>query len=292
WSIHTLLPKTEYGLDQYGANTELGSGEMRLRELTGAPILDWPIELPVRDPRGIFSAEKFECWKKASDSRKGVAGYYFSLKAHGQVALHSHLEARLLAYFEMCPFVVEIRTQYPQWDRDAFLAYCREGRLFVRKELMTIDFMLTLRIPGIPYRVYHGVSGKPFAQLELEPVKRRHKREADGLWKWGCTHEVMTEKTLSDIEYESYLRMFTHMGQVENEELGRLVGSAAKMASSLLATEARGDARRVVTMVGKRLGWDSNTSFRLLAIALFLGYLKWDTKHLYSPAKPLMFMRT
>lgn len=291
WSMRTVLPRSEAEVVEYRPSKDLGSGQMRLRKLTGAPILDWPIELPERDPRGILSAEKFECWKKASDSREGVAGYYFSLKAHGQVALHSHLEARLLAYFEMCPFVVEIRTQYPQWDRDAFLAYCREGRLFARSELMTIDFMLTLKIPGVPYRVYHAVSGKPFAHLELERVKRRHKREADGLEKWGCTHEVMTEKTLSDIEYESYLRMFTHMGQVENEELGRLAGSASKMASALLETAARGDARRVVTMVGKRLGWDSNTSFRLLAIALFLGYLRWDAEHLYSPAEPLMFVR-
>lgn len=291
WSMRAVLPRSEAEPLQCRNDGELMSGDVRLRKLIGAPILSWPIELPERDRRGILSAERFECWKKASDSREGVAGYYYSFKARGQVALHSHLEARLLAYFEMCPFVVEIRTQYPQWDRESFLSYCREGRLFPRNELMTIDFLLTLKIPGIPYRVYHGVSGKPVAHLEIEGVKRRHRREAEGLWRWGCTHEIMTEKTLSDIEYESYLRMFTHMQHVGNDELGRLAGSASKMASALLATHARGPARRVVTMVGKRLGWDSTTSFRLLACALFLGYLKWDTKYLYSPVEPLMFAR-
>lgn len=163
--------------------------------------------------------------------------------------------------------------------------------MFPRTELATIDFMLTLRIPGIPYLIYHGVSGKPSAHLERKSVKARHKREADGLWEWGSTHEVMTEKSVTDIEYESYRRMFEHMKYVELAEMESLVDIARQFALDLLATKTTGDAARVVSIIGKRRGWDKNKSFRLLAIALFLGYLKWDMRYLYAPSEPLNFVR-
>ena len=291
WSMRVALPKNR-AIERIDIDDDAQVRRQGwLRRLTGWPVLEWPIALPQSDPRGVLSAPKFECWKKASDSRVGIAGYHFSFKAGGKVACHSSLEARLLAYFEMCPFVVEIRTQYPQWSRGAFLAYCSEGRMFPRTELATIDFMLTLRIPGIPYLIYHGVSGKPSAHLERKSVKARHKREADGLWEWGSTHEVMTEKSVTDIEYESYRRMFEHMKYVELAEMESLVDIARQFALDLLATKTTGDAARVVSIIGKRRGWDKNKSFRLLAIALFLGYLKWDMRYLYAPSEPLNFVR-
>ncbi|MFM0132748.1 PDDEXK family nuclease [Paraburkholderia sediminicola] len=291
WSMRVVLPKNS-GLGLAGVEGD-GPACQRswLRSLTGWPVLQWPIVLPETDPRGVLSAPKFECWKKASASRVGIAGYHFSFKAGGQVACHSSLEARLLAYFEMCPFIVEIRTQYPQWSREAFLAYCREGRMFPRKELATIDFMLTLRIPGIPYLIYHGVSGKPGAHLERKSVKARHKREADGLWEWGSTHEVMTEATISEIEYESYRRMFEHMKYVELAEMESLIECAMQFSHELLASKATGDANRVISMVGKRRNWDRKKSFRMLAVALFLGYLKWDKRCRYAPTEPLSLVR-
>jgi len=291
WSMRVSLPKNHDITPCDIGNVAQVRGEGWLRRLSGWPVLQWPIALPECDPRGVLSAPTFECWKKASDSRVGIAGYYFSFKAGGKVACHSYLEARLLAFFEMCPFVVEIRTQYPQWNREAFLAYCRDGCTFRRNELATIDFMLTLRIPGMPYLIYHGVSGKPKTHLERDSVKARHKREAAGLWEWGATHEVMTETTITEIEYESYLRMFEHMKYVELSEMESLVGSARQFALDVLATKATGNASRVIPMIGKRRGWDKSKSFRLLAVALFLGYLKWDVHYLYSPWEPLNFVR-
>ncbi|MCA8494025.1 PDDEXK family nuclease [Burkholderia arboris] len=291
WSVHAALPKIIDSDLPGGDDDASDGGRLRLRTLKGFPVLQWPIVLPERDPRGIFSADDFECWKKASASRIGIAGYHYSFKAGGPVACHSSLEARLLAYFEMCPFVVEIRTQYPQWNREAFIAYCNAGEPFPRRELATIDFMLTLQIPGVQHRIYHGVSAKPDAHVGLKSVKGRHNREVAGLWEWGSTHEVMTETTVTDVEYESYRRMFEHMKYVETEEIAVLAAGAHEFSTALLSTQARGDAARVVSMVGKRFGWDRKKSFRLLAIALFLGYLRWDVEHLYATNHPLCFIR-
>ncbi|MEX3984059.1 hypothetical protein AB4Y45_34415 [Paraburkholderia sp. EG287A] len=290
WSMSVAIPKN-FALDEYRVEEDALSDEGFLRRLTGWPILQWPIALPETDPRGVQSAPKFECWKKASDSRVGVAGYYFSFKAGGQVACHSHLEARLLAYFEMCPFVVEIRAQYPQWNREAFLAYCREGRMFPRNELATVDFMLTLCIPGVPYLIYHAVSGKPYEHLLHPKVKARHERERNSAAEWCATHEVMTERSVTDLEYWNSLRMLSHMQHVAPDEIGDLAGDARLFAHDLLATKASGNAERVVHMLGKRRGWNKDNSFRMLAIALFLGHLKWDARFSYEIAQPLNFAR-
>ncbi|CAD6538808.1 hypothetical protein LMG28140_03299 [Paraburkholderia metrosideri] len=290
WSMRVMLPR-DCDIEQPDADEPAHGSGSWLRGLRGSPVLQWPIAMSERDPRGVLRAPNFECWKKASASRVGIAGYHFSFKAGGQVACHSSLEARLLAYFEMCPFVIEIRTQYPQWNREAFLAYCEEGRPFPVNELLTIDFMLTILIPGLPYPIYHGVSGKPSAHLQKKKVIRRHDRESGGLWEWGATHEIMTEKTVDDTEYESYRRMFEHMKYVELAELEHLGVDARVFAHDLLVTNATGNARRVVPMLGKRRGWDSDQSFRLLAVAIFLGYLKWDVRHLYAPWEPLRFVR-
>lgn len=290
WSMRVALPG-DCDVEQSDAGGAAQSSDSWLRGLKGSPVLHWPVALSERDPRGVLRAPKFECWKKASASRVGIAGYHFSFKAGGQVACHSSLEARLLAYFEMCPFVIEIRTQYPQWKREAFLAYCLEGRLFPRNELLTIDFMLTIQIPGLPYPIYHGVSGKPSAHLQRKSVIARHKRESDGLWEWGGTHEIMTEKSIDDTEYESYRRMFEHMKYVELAEMEHLAIDAPTFAHELLVTNAEGPASRVVPMLGKRHGWNRSQSFRMLAVAIFLGYLKWDVRHPYAPWEPLSFVR-
>ncbi|RQX90798.1 hypothetical protein DF120_18735 [Burkholderia stagnalis] len=102
----------------------------------------------------------------------------------------------------------------------------------------------------------------------------------------------MTETTVTDVEYQSYRRMFEHMKYVEAEEIAVLAASALEFSTALLSTQARGDAARVVSMVGKRFGWDRKKSFRLLAIALFLGYLRWDVEHLYAADHPLCFIRS
>ncbi|RKE25181.1 hypothetical protein B0G76_6700 [Paraburkholderia sp. BL23I1N1] len=291
WSMSVTISKS-LAIDERDVEEDGRTGqEFQLRRLAGWPVLQWPIVLPETDPRGVLSATKFECWKKASDSRVGIAGYYFSFKAGGKVACHSHLEARLLVYFEMCPFVVEIRTQYPQWNREAFLAYCRADRMFPRNELATIDFMLTLRIPGVPYLIYHAVSAKPHEHLSLPKVRARHEREKKGAAEWCATHEIMTELSVTELEYWSYLRMLSHMQHVELDEIGGLGGVAGPFAQDLLATRASGNAERVVSMLGKRRGWNKEKSFRMLAVALFLGHLKWDVRFSYELGEPLNFVR-
>ncbi|WP_321952096.1 PDDEXK family nuclease [Paraburkholderia bannensis] len=262
--------------------------DLRLRTLAGRPILTWPATLPERDPRGVLSAGRFECWKKASDSKVGIAGSYFTYKGAGRVAIHSHLEARLLTYFEMCPFVVEIRTQYPAWDREKYLSNCANEKRMRKTEIMTIDFMLRLYIPGHGFR-YHGVSGKPSAFLKDDRVVRRHDREADNLWLWESTHEAMTEKTVPDIEYRNLRRLLASMRHTE--DIGAYTLRAAELARELYATKARGPLSRVLRLMSNRFNRSTRSTYRIFAIAHFLGYLRWDHRYPLDARLPMMLMR-
>ncbi|MFM0292128.1 hypothetical protein P0D68_03125 [Paraburkholderia sp. RL17-380-BIE-A] len=248
-------------------------GELPLRELAGSPILTWPILVPSRDARGVRTGSDFECWKKPQDSKLGIASYQFCLKRQGVLNCHSGLEARLLAFFDFCPFVLEVRTQYPSWCRDEYSRYRDEGRRFPKNKVMSIDFLLTLQIPGIPYPVYHGVSAKPFSMLEMKNVKRRHAKEISRLFSWSASHEVMHELTVPDSEYGNYLFLNSLMVHVDIE---RCWIEAHQFATDLMSSTAVGSMDRILGMLGNRRGYSLDDSYRLFAVAIFLGYLVVD----------------
>ncbi|WP_234775379.1 hypothetical protein [Paraburkholderia tropica] len=154
---------------------------------------------------------------------------------------------------------------------------------------MTIDFMLTLQIPGYPFRLYHGVSGKPASFVELPSVKKRHGRELEQLWDWGSTHEVMTDATMTDREFRNYRRLFSYMYRTEDIKGHTL--ATAEFARALKATTAQGSLDRVIRMISKRLGYSFMSGYRLFGLAHFLGYLQWDHRHAVAPELPMMILK-
>ncbi|TCG05114.1 hypothetical protein BZM27_36080 [Paraburkholderia steynii] len=258
---------------------------LRLRELTGRPTLTWPIVVPPRDGRGIKTGVAFECWKKPQDSRNGIASYQFSIKRQGVLNCHSGLEARLLLYFDFCPFVLEARTQYPSWSREEYHRYVEERRRFPKQKVMSIDFMLTLRIPDLPYVVYHGVSAKPYSLIHTKSVEKRHEKEASRLSEWAASHEVMDEYTVSDTEYANYLLLNEWMIHVD---IGRYWSAAFEFASDVMRSSATGSLDRILGMLGRRRGYNLNESYRLFAVAVFMGYLVVDHKFQLDVDEPLM----
>ncbi|CAN0627317.1 protein of unknown function [Burkholderia multivorans] len=183
---------------------------------------------------------------------------------------------------------IRLRTQYPSWDREKYLRYCTRGKRMPKSEIMTVDFMLTLKIPGHPLR-YHGVSGKPAAFVEDQKVIIRHGRESDALWKWECTHEVMTDETIPEIEFKNYRHLFAFM--LHTEDIGTHALAAADFARALYATGTRGSLDRVLRLITKRFGWTLRFGYRLFGIAHFLGYLTWDHRYELSRDLPMMLSK-
>ena len=261
---------------------------LRLRELRGRPVLKWPPRVPERDPRGIATGKNFECWKKAKDGRTGISGHWYSVKTGCMQVCHSLLEARLRSYFDMCPFVVECRTQYPSWDREEYHRYYLAGKRFPKNKVMTIDFMLTLAIPGLQYLTYHGVSAKPRAFTSEPSVVSRHKREAGAIWAWGSTHEIMDEYTVPDTEHENYLLLKKWFLWTD---IGAHMERAQILAQAIKKSNAKGALDRTLPMIGKRFGFGRDDSYRLLAVAVFLGYLWLDHRFPLRVSEPLILLR-
>lgn len=269
-----------------GAEIE-GRATLRLRELSGRPILAWPIGLPDKDPRGIAMGKRFECWKKAREGKTGISGNWYSIKTGQMQACHSMLEARLRAYFDMCPFVVECRTQYPSWNRDEYERYYLAGKRFPKTKVMTIDFMLTLSVPGLPFLVYHGVSGKPRVFHSETKTVARHEREAAAIWNWGSTHEVMDEFTIPDIEYANYLLLKSWFIWTD---IDAHMDAAFELAKAIKRSKVEGALDRVLPMIGRRLGHCRDDSYRLFGVAVFLGYLWVNHLHPLHISKPLFLL--
>lgn len=261
---------------------------LKIRELTGQPILKWPIQIPDVDPRGVPLGPDFKCWKEARDGKTGVSANWYSIKSGRYQPCHSHLESKLRAYFEMSPFVVACRTQYPSWDKDEYQRYSSSNMSFPTNKVMTIDFMLTLSIPGIPFFLHHGVSGKPRGQIDLKPTKARHEREVDSLWKWGGTHEVCDEFTIQECEYSNYILLRSWLLWTDIEAR---MGDAELLAQALKKTKAQGSLDRILSMVGKRFGHSLNVTYRIFSVAVFLGHLRLNHRYALRPTMPLYILQ-
>lgn len=258
----------------------------RIREMDGSPVLEWPPILPDYDPRGNRSVSNgYVPGKNAKASRKGLPGYFFSHKAGGKVPHHSDLEKRLLTALELCPYVVEIRAQYPEWDEDHLAEIAQQGRRIARNKIMTIDIMVTLKFPGCPDVIYHAIAGKPYALVGKQGNQARHTRERNEVDGWGTTHEVMTELTISQMEHSNNLLLLAYMRNVE--DIKELSESAKALADALNRTRVRGTLDRVIEVVSRRFGWDVNTGYRIFAVAHFLGHLAWNHDFKLGPDKPM-----
>lgn len=258
-----------------------------LADLPGRPFLEWPPALPEFDPRGHPNATEFEGWKKAQASKVGIAGNFASIKGRGRVACHSNLERRLLFSFEMNPYVVEIRTQYPEWNSDYYWTLKELGLRMRKRDLITIDFMLTLKIPGRPGFHYHAVSCKPYGYLIKGTVKRRHRREVAALAKWGCTHEVMTEHSLTDLEDDNNQRLTDFMGR-SKQKIALYTDDTRRFAECLLSLPFGGTADKLVGTVCKEFRWSLGKGYRCLALAHFRGLLEIDHKYPLLPESRLV----
>lgn len=266
---------------------EENAASRKLREIDGAPILEWPPLLPDFDPRGHRSVTNgYRPGKKAKASRKGLSGYFFCHKAGTEIPVHSDLERRLLTALELCPYVIEIRAQYSEWDPTYLAEIDRQGRRIARHQIMTIDIMVTLKIPGCSGVVYHAISGKPSALVEKLKNQKRHKNERDAVKVWGATHEVQTELTVPWQEYSNNLLLLAYMKNVDN--IAELAVSARAFADVLKRTRIRGMLDRVIEIVARRFGWNVNTGYRIFAVAHFLGYLVWNHDYKLALDKPMM----
>lgn len=266
------------------------TGGFRLSDLDGVDaVLDFPPKLPDRDRRGARSVTNgYQPHHKATVSKVGIAGNMFVFKARGLTPFHSHIEEKVILHCEFYRHVVEIRVQYAIWDRDKFIRYNKAGKRFPKTAVKTLDIMLTIQIPGLPYLTYHVISVKPSALLNNPAVQQRLTVEREMLAEAGITHEVVTEEYVSQMEHNNNLRFSEYMCFTEVDDLALLKPIAEKFALALEATNAKGSADRVLTMIAKREPFNGtrDLAYKLLGIACFFNFIRWDHRKKFGPDLP------
>jgi hypothetical protein len=255
-----------------------------IQDQLGRLVLASDIVVPELDPRGNPSAARYESWRKANHSRIGIPSNTYSIKGRGMVACLSTLERRFLSYCEMNPMVLEIRSQYPEWDTNKSTAALDADKRLLETDIMTVDFVLTLQVPRSRKVRYHAISCKRYEDLQKESTSRRHAREIRRLGLWGCTHEIFTEYSFTKIQDKNNQRLLQYMLHTEN--IYDHARPAYQLANIIRRAKGAGDLDQLITWAAKQLGFDRDMGYRLFGIAHFIGYMVCDhTKELLPETK-------
>lgn len=260
---------------------------LKLRRLAGLPVLDRPPALPDFDPLGVACGAGYRPRTKATKSRFGNAGNYAVRKSSFFAPNHSGLENRILMYAEMCPFVVDIRTQYDIWDSERWGT--QYGKHIPNSQKKALDFLLTLDIPGQPDFIYHCIFVKREADLVKPEVVTRLNTEVQWLRPLFISLEVMTEHSVPDIEYRN-LKYFNALTR-KFDSLEPLIPDAKKFASRLLKSHAKGSVERVVGMVGRRCGYTFSEAVILFGVAIYIGVLEWDHRYVFGRRERFVWVK-
>ncbi|QEZ44169.1 TnsA endonuclease N-terminal domain-containing protein [Cupriavidus oxalaticus] len=268
---------------------------MNILQIENRGLLQQDIWLPPFDICGIPTGSAYKEWLPARRSRRGMAGNWRCIKASRGVALHSWVEAKALATFDFHPRVLEIRTQYPFWDRDKYLKYMRAGKPFPKSLVPTMDFMLTLRRDDGSF-AYHCVSVKATGALDEDEVRERQKRETDWCEKWGITWELLTENDFPEQTYFNHLvlREFIRGGSLDElHEEARCFADRVLNSTTSKSTNRDG-INETLRRVLKCASWGTiplRKCCRLFAVAVCIGHLKIDHEYPLGEHKELYLVR-
>lgn len=260
-----------------------------LRELDDLLVhLEWQETLPEVDMRGVRSSTNgYKPFHKATVSKVGMAGNMFSFKARKMAPFHSHIEETCLLYFEMHPLVVEVRAQYVLWNGDKLREAEALNQRLRKTDLMTVDFTLTIKIPGRSGLLYHVVSAKLDGKVNDPKTLARHMNEIDALKGYGISHEVMTGQSISHIEFLNLQRLYERMSFVQIVDIPNLRGPALYFATKLSKSNISGTLLRNISIISERLNLTIHEGFTYFSLANFFGFIRWDHAHPMRNSLPM-----
>ncbi|MBG7622086.1 hypothetical protein I5R65_21650 [Herbaspirillum sp. AP02] len=219
----------------------------------------------------------------------GIPGNSFSLKSGGfLVPCQSSLERRFLRFANMEPSIVEIRGQYPIWDRATYAKDKELNLNMLGSAIKAIDFCVTLKKHCSEELQYMGVSCKYESDLDTLKATRRHEEEIRLLRIPNFKHIIFTEKSVSRLQDDNNLRLQSYMHKVEKIE-PVYVAAARELARRLHATKATGSLDRVLGIICTKMDLNRDTTgYRLFSLAHYLGFLRWDHRF---PLDPILEMK-
>ncbi|NOV24737.1 hypothetical protein E5S69_14600 [Cupriavidus necator] len=251
--------------------------------------LPWPLNVPSVDPYGVdggaayvphLLARDVKGWSIPSDNP-------FSKNGFASVPAHSEQEQRVQLACFFCPHVLDIRAQYYYTD-DEMDWRILNGNRPGRKELPTLDLMLTINCPWTNKVVYHAISVKHEDRRDDDKEKRRMNRDIEFCKQYGFTFEMLGSDSFPETEAGNHWALFSFL---RYQNLNDLYKPAREFSHFLNTSKAQGTADKVLGRIGKRFGLDVEDSYRLFAAAVFFGFVRMDMTHPLEADEKLVIMR-
>ncbi|CAN7770612.1 TnsA endonuclease N-terminal domain-containing protein [Caballeronia sp. LjRoot34] len=186
------------------------------------------------------------------------------------------------------PYVIDLREQYPVYDPADFWRANASGERMVRRQVMTIDLVLTYILPGSNTPRYHAISVKHAGYDPSPKDREREDRERTAMAVRGWTWELIRANEIPRIEVENYMLLHSFMRYTDALSSYE---SARIFARCLNQSSAKGKMSSVVKRISKRLCIEPDEGFRLFAVAVAYGFLTLDHSRRLKLHEPIALIR-
>ncbi|MFM0329505.1 PDDEXK family nuclease [Paraburkholderia strydomiana] len=186
------------------------------------------------------------------------------------------------------PYVIDLREQYPVYDPADFWRANASGERMLRRQVMTIDLVLTYTLPSSNTLRYHAISVK-HAGYDPSPKDRtREEKERTAMAARGWTWELIRANEIPRIEVENYMLLHSF---IRHTDAPLSYESARIFARCLKQSSAKGKMSSVVKRISKRLCIEPDEGFRLFAVAAAYGFIMLDHGRRLKLHEPIALVR-
>jgi hypothetical protein len=245
--------------------------------------------LPSADDYGWPTGEKYEPILEARTPMSiGTRATMRGVKYRRRFEMLSMGELAVQIAHMFNPYVIDLREQYPVYDPGDFWRANASGQRMKRKQVMTIDLILTYVLPGSNTLRYHAISVKHAGYAPSPKDRAREERERTAMAARGWTWELIRANEIPRVEVENYMLLHSFM---RHTDAPSSYESARIFARCLNQSSAKGKMCSVVKRISKRLSIEPDEGFRLFAVAVAYGFITLDHGRRLKLHEPMALIR-
>lgn len=234
----------------------------------------WGLTEVPADPRGIPGGHLYESFKQVRDLRtkESLRVTYDTVYAGTRLHLASLQEEYVAMKVEANSAVVDLRSAYPCYDREAIRRDLVAGKKIAKTRIFTIDLMVTYE-PTLPFGQlrYGGKSVKSPDIREQPEVLRRSERERAFCTSWDWSWEYAEVPAETEIASLSNLRQWARARPLDEG-----AKDARELAHQLYKTSSNKPLFDLLGMLGRRIGVSHRDQFFVFGAAYYLGMIRLD----------------
>lgn len=242
------------------------------------------------DPMGLPNGKDYQPFIRAGKGgSKGTGTEEFSPltgRVHDYLSL---VEADFHYCLHMVPNVIDIREQYPFFDRDRISEkYNNQLKSIPRTEIKTLDFIVTVEDQGKTRLIARSIKD---SKLSAHQHLRQLLREKTLCEHYGITWKLVTRESIPEMVSKNarliYDWLVKHSEVTSPSELSDIEAAAKPFAHSLLAKDSRKSLAENAAESARDIGAPENLFLALTAAAIRSQQIKVNWNKQIFPHLPL-----